>query len=157
MSFFWELLIAQPTQGLIIIPCADYTSSFSPLSPRLPLSYSPLFKHFISLLSLGQKNAKKRGESVQPFLLLDMGKAWWGWGLELFGEGNCVRLSVGLQLPLSWGTWEIAHTEGQKGLRKSHSLSTDARVVMAKTSSGSITEEMQICIGKYVAGVNVVR
>lgn len=49
-----ELLIAQPTQGLII-QCADYTSSFLPPSLPSSLSYCPLFKHFITLLYLGQK------------------------------------------------------------------------------------------------------
>lgn len=71
MSVSWVLLIAEPTQGLII-QCADYTSSFPPPSPPLPLPYSPLFKHFITVLHLGQKNAKgiqKREESAQPFLL----------------------------------------------------------------------------------------
>lgn len=59
-----ELLIAQPTQGLII-QCSDYTSSFLPLSLPSSLSYCSLFKHFITLLYLGQKmqRAWKRREN----------------------------------------------------------------------------------------------
>lgn len=74
-----ELLIAQPTQGLII-QCADYTNSFFPL---LHLSLSPI-AHFSSTFLLFctlTRKCKGHGEekeSAQPFLLLDVGKPQWG-------------------------------------------------------------------------------
>lgn len=63
-----ELLIAQPTQGLII-QCADYTSSFFPPSLTLAPFYCPLCKHFIILLHLEQKmqGAWKRGRVSSGF------------------------------------------------------------------------------------------
>lgn len=136
MSFSWVLLIAQPTQGLIM-RCADYTSSFSPASPPLPLLYSLLFKHFITVLHLGQKNAKglqKRGESAQPFLL---------WMLERPGGGegcsNLVKINVSCYLgvyncPYHGGSKEWL-TQGDDGDSESRSPSIDARVATTRAPS----------------------
>lgn len=83
------LLIAQPTQGLIIQCVSKLLFSSSP--PLFPTA------HFLSTLLLFRTSPRKcngqRGEkeSAQPFLLLDVGTPRWGRGLELFGNEKRVQ------------------------------------------------------------------
>lgn len=77
----------------------------------------PTFQAFSYSFAPWPENAKgveKRGESTQPFLLVDVGKAWWGCGLDYL-----VQINVFNYL---W-VYNCPHHEGRKDLL----TQTDAR------------------------------
>lgn len=73
-----ELLIAQPTQGLII-QCSDYTSSRFPPSPSLISLLLPTFQAFYYSFARWSEIANGgEGRISSHFCPLDVGKPSWG-------------------------------------------------------------------------------